>query len=231
VNDLRPLLASSDNDDAKRLLEAARAFKPSNEARQRMLTAMGNAEPASGVSRIPRWLRIVTGTSVAGLAILGGATHWARQPSSPVAQPAPSATNDRSPTPTAFVATGVADSVDAPRSPPAAPVVSPEPDSREHPAPPSVAASLSEEIAMIDRARQALVDHDPARALRLTSEHDRRFPRGALTPESRILRVQALLAVGDRPGATQLAESMIQQNPDGAYALRAKHLLDASPAP
>jgi TolA-binding protein len=93
------------------------------------------------------------------------------------------------------------------------------------PAAGAAAPSLAEEIATIDRARRALYDHDAHGALRALDEHDRRFPSGALAPEAQVLRVEALLAAGDRPGAEAVANRLLAASPSGPQAERVRMLL------
>lgn len=56
--------------------------------------------------------------------------------------------------------------------------------------------ALATEVRLIDGARAAIDGGDPARALALLDDHDRRFPGGALAPEAAALRVEALCASG-----------------------------------
>jgi hypothetical protein len=52
-------------------------------------------------------------------------------------------------------------------------------------------STLSEEIAVIDRARAAVYSKDRDGAIRALDEYDRRFPKGSLAPEAKTLRVRA----------------------------------------
>jgi hypothetical protein len=56
--------------------------------------------------------------------------------------------------------------------------------------------ALATEVRLIDGARAAIDGGDPARALALLDDHDRRFPTGSLAPEAAALRVEALCASG-----------------------------------
>jgi hypothetical protein len=71
---------------------------------------------------------------------------------------------------------------------------------------PSPASSaLADEIAALDGAREALASGDAPRALRALDAHDRAFPRGALSPEATVLRIEALARRGVvRRSAAQL---------------------------
>jgi hypothetical protein len=70
--------------------------------------------------------------------------------------------------------------------------------------------SLSEEVALLDRARGALAQGDGARALRALDVYDAACPAGALAPEARVLRVEALVKSGDRRRAAEVAAPMLE---------------------
>jgi TolA-binding protein len=107
------------------------------------------------------------------------------------------------------------------------------------PSPPPAAApvlakpaptSLTDEVAALDGAREALGGGDPGRALRALDDHDRRFPRGALGPEATVLRVEALAQRGDRAAATRLGAAFLAAHPRSPHAARLRTLLGI-PAP
>lgn len=85
------------------------------------------------------------------------------------------------------------------------------------------------EVASLDEARTALDQADPDRALSILQEYARRFPRGALAPEAAVLRIEALVAAGDRPAATRAAQSFLRANPSSPYAQRIESLLAPNP--
>jgi len=62
---------------------------------------------------------------------------------------------------------------------------------------PASSGSLQDELALIRAADAALRAGNPARALALTDEHARRFPRGALSEERAGMRILALCAMGN----------------------------------
>jgi hypothetical protein len=93
-------------------------------------------------------------------------------------------------------------------------------------APHSAAGSgAADEVATLDQARTVLGHGDPARALSILDEYARRFPRGALAPEAAVLRIEALVAAGDRAAATRAAQSFLRANPSSPYAQRIESLL------
>jgi hypothetical protein len=61
---------------------------------------------------------------------------------------------------------------------------------------PSASSSLSVERGVLDDARAALSSGDAARALRLSDEHLRRFPKAQLGEEREALAIQSLVALG-----------------------------------
>jgi outer membrane protein assembly factor BamD (BamD/ComL family) len=58
-------------------------------------------------------------------------------------------------------------------------------------------------------------------------EYARGFPHGALAPEASVLRIEALVAAGDRTAAMRAAQSFLQANPTSPYAQRIESLLGA----
>jgi hypothetical protein len=85
------------------------------------------------------------------------------------------------------------------------------------------------EVTRLDEARTALDQADPDRALTILQEYARRFPRGALAPEAAVLRIEALVAAGDRAAATRAAQSFLRANPSSPYAQRIESLLAPNP--
>ncbi len=98
------------------------------------------------------------------------------------------------------------------------------------PAPPGAASaaassSLVEELALVDDARRAVRAHDGARALAAIDAHDRRFPRGKLGLEITVLRIEALLAQGNRAAAHAPGVSFLAAHPDHVLSDRVRALL------
>jgi hypothetical protein len=237
-------LLGETNDGLERaLLEAGREDRASPEARRRTLAALGLAEPGPGVAVQAKsrwsaaWVKVAGmaafALGAAALALGFGRTAIVGAPPQP---PPPSAREEPPHAPTASVTEA------APLAPPTAPPPSPAPSGPHArrgsgvaigrvpsttPQPSGhEAGTLAEEIATIDRARRALYDHrDVHEALRALDEHDRRFPRGALGPEAAVLRVEALLAAGDRPAAEALGARLLAESPSGPLADRVRALL------
>lgn len=92
---------------------------------------------------------------------------------------------------------------------PVAPVVTPEPD------------TLEAETGGLRDVYAALKAKDSARALKLLTEQDAKFPRGQLRPEREAARVLALCASSPAEGATALAR-FIDAHPGSPLVTRLK---------
>jgi outer membrane protein assembly factor BamD (BamD/ComL family) len=88
-------------------------------------------------------------------------------------------------------------------------------------------SALSVELELIDSARRALAqgNQSPRAALHKLDEYRRRFPNGRLRTEATILRIEALMAAGDRAAASRLAKSVLDRAPNSPYARRVRSLL------
>jgi hypothetical protein len=82
---------------------------------------------------------------------------------------------------------------------------------------------LEQETALVDTAR-SLVQVDPARALDLTRQYERRFPRGQLTGAVDVIAAEALRALGRGADARERARSAIFEDPDGIYTDRLRRI-------
>ena len=89
-------------------------------------------------------------------------------------------------------------------------------------------STVPAELALLDRARVAMDAGDTGRALSLLDGYARRFPRGHMTPEATVLRIEALVQAGDEAGATRLARAFLEGAPDTPYAARFRSLLARS---
>lgn len=86
---------------------------------------------------------------------------------------------------------------------------------------PAKAASIDEELALLQRARDELLASTPGKALRTLAEHAQRFPRGALAPEREGLRTVARCQAG-RDGAQAAAEQFLRKRPGSPLADRVR---------
>ncbi len=81
-------------------------------------------------------------------------------------------------------------------------------------------AWLAEEITMLDRVQAQLGAGDVTAALATITEHERRFPAGALVDVREAARAEALCKSGDRAAAESVARRLVQRHPDSAVAQR-----------
>lgn len=184
-------------DDAleKALLRTARDYGASERARHGTMDALGLAAIAPA-AQTSFWK--LHGLKLALSALLLGAAglfllHRDEAPRPATAAVAPLAT-----TPPVTTVAAVTPEPETLAQPSAAP---PQPLSlapmklpvRARPATPAPAptSTLAEEIASIDRVRQAVYAKDKEAALRGLDDYDRRFPNGALAPEAQLLRTRA----------------------------------------
>lgn len=96
---------------------------------------------------------------------------------------------------------------------------------------PTAADSLTGELAVIDAARRAVARRDGVGALRQLDTYSRRYPRGTLRTEASVLRIEALIAKGDRAGAKRLGNAFLLRSPNGPYARRIRSLLGKGERP
>jgi len=100
----------------------------------------------------------------------------------------------------------------------------------EETAPAGDTASLLPEISLLDTARTSLATGKADVALAALNRYEKEFPRGRLEPEARYLRIQALLAQGDRETAARVARHFLAQAPESVHAKRIRALLNFTPA-
>lgn len=221
--------------DARALLEATKdAHEPSAGDEARILAALsaqvGAGAAAASHPVAAKGARLAVGSKLlAGavfLAAIGGGSLllWPRAPivvvASPSIGPAPAVPASVPPSAAAEAPVPSAAAAPAP-SAAAAPVpstaASPAPSAAASPAPsaaplsrsapPAAADPLAAELSLLESAKQALLEHQPARALDLTALHQRRFAKGMLLEEATAVRIQALCEVGrDKESAALRAQ-------------------------
>jgi hypothetical protein len=221
-----PRLLSEDDPMGRSLLRAWEAEQPSDEARARALALAGvgagvglaGASAAkAGVGAIAKWFAL----GVVAVGVVGGAIAVARHGASPRPTPPRSAASvsvAAPPPPSAPVVVA-----EAPVAPSAAPVPPPSPPAVKSPRPAS--SALGEQVLELDRARRALAGGDPDGALKKIDAYESRFPRGALRDEAEVLRVEALLAAGDRVAAGRASDRFLAAHPDSPHAARVRALM------
>jgi hypothetical protein len=87
--------------------------------------------------------------------------------------------------------------------------------------------SLSDEVLALDGARDQLSRRQPAKALELLDRYDAAFPGGRLALEAKVLRIETLVARGDRASASRLAREFLAENPSSAHVGRVRSLLQS----
>jgi hypothetical protein len=99
------------------------------------------------------------------------------------------------------------------------------------PARPSTTArdegSLEGEVLLLEEARRALDAHAAPKALTVLDRYAQRFPAGRMGIEASALRIETLLALGQRDAASALARSFLATHPRSPAAMRVARLLDA----
>ncbi len=230
------------------LLEASRAERAPAHARARTLRALGvssvvattavtattaSAAPAVSASAMGWGLVVkVVGVSMLAGGLLAGtlAVRAAHKPVAPPTAPrfadtpATSAPVARAPAASAPPSVSVEPSPSAlaTENPPHTGIRARPRSPAERPT--SANDHLAREVVALEHAQRALAAHDPAGALRWLDQYRADFPSGALASDATVLRVQALLAKGDRAGAKALAERYAKDHPDSPYAKRIEDL-------
>lgn len=139
-----------------------------------------------------------------------------------VAPPQPLRLGDvRDPPALAPLAQPPAESLEAPPNPSHGPAAS------THPSAAPASDTLAAEVAALDDARTALRNRQPARTLALLDDYARRYPRGTLAQEAALLRIEALLAQGNRAEARRFGRSFLEASPGSPLAARVRALLDS----
>jgi TolA-binding protein len=90
---------------------------------------------------------------------------------------------------------------------------------------PAASASISDEIRMLDAARRAEASGDSAGAIKALDDYKKQYPRGMLSEESVLLRIQALARLGNRTAARSLAQKFRAAHPDSPHLRRIDSVL------
>jgi hypothetical protein len=97
-----------------------------------------------------------------------------------------------------------------------------------HP-PASSSSSFHEELALVEAARAALAQGNTDGCLQALDRYDARFHRGVFADEIVVMRIETLVARGERDRARVLADALLTKNPDSAYAGRIRSILPTTP--
>jgi hypothetical protein len=92
------------------------------------------------------------------------------------------------------------------------------------------ASSLRDEIALLDRARDALQEKAANQALGLLAQYTRRFAHGSLVPEAAALHIDALAMQGDAARANEEARRFLHTYPQHPLSQRMERWIAPSPA-
>jgi hypothetical protein len=206
---------------SRELFAAARSERASSDARARALrAALAVGKPRGKV--LSRWLAYAAvAASVAALA--GLARHpVATAPIGRELVPAAVATVERQP---------IATTARSGEVPPL--TMAPKPPVRRRPVEiPRATPTLTEELAVLERARVALESGSSDRALDELERYERTLHGTKLRAEATLLRIQALAAAGRRNDARALAERFVAENPGSPLVDRARSFMTpAEPIP
>jgi hypothetical protein len=91
----------------------------------------------------------------------------------------------------------------------------------------AVPPGLDLEIRALDGVRASLRGHDAQGALDRLDRFDASFPEALLADEAAVLRIDALVLKGDRPGAAALSRRFLASNPASAHAPHLRALLSS----
>jgi hypothetical protein len=214
-------LIDADSGSSQRLrsaLGAARDDLPSADQVEEMLARLPIDGPGGpeGIGAAASGAALLKLGAAAAITLTAGAAYFGLRGDDPSpTPPAPAAIQSTRPPPPPSV------SAPAPPPAPAAPSAASGPRSAPTRAAPAVARP---EIEILREARAAR-GSNPARALELVAEHARSHPRGMLSQEREMIRIEATLALGRRAEARALAERFRASYPGSAYAQRLDDLL------
>jgi hypothetical protein len=198
--------------------------------RGRLLGAVATIEGRSagggdkgGLSRIALGGKRAAVVAFLAGGVVGGALHaaWMKPPPERVvyvdrAVPAPSAMAD----------SRIALPAESPPAPSAAPAGSASPPSS---GPPLRASQLSAERAILEEARKALAQGDPARALDRLERHRRAFANPLLAEERDAMWIQALVKAGRYDEARSRGDAFRKRSPDSLFSSAVESALESIP--
>ena len=233
MSDLRRWSEEGATAEELSLLEVARRRRALPAQRAAVLSAIGvgAATTAAGAATGAGWVMKLVGVALlasagAGVAYFrseSGQTAQAPASSAPVVRSvAPSARPEPSPAPQESAAVSVepAPGEPAPSGAAARSAIKPKPVSA-----PAPSSALSRELQVLKQAHEALAKGNPNGALSALDDYHARFPQGTLGAEETVIRVQALLARGDRERAAAVARQFSKAHPDSLYAQRVEALV------
>jgi hypothetical protein len=239
MSDERRLLEGGASDFEAELLRAGRRDAPSSASRSRIVAGVmaGALVPSvvtlSAGASVVSWLqraarstavRVGLGGTVGAAAIWGGVTLSQSEPQAVTAPAPPSAAVSAKVPVLAPPSTVTPQESSAPATEEERTTASDTSGARRAAADSS---PLAEELAFLERARRALVRGESRRSLRLLDEYSRRFAKPRLSSEATVLRIEALVASGERARATQLGQQFLASHPNGPYERRIRSLIES----
>jgi len=230
------------------LLATVRAERPSKEARQRTLAALG-LSAAAAASLAPAaakktvwslWMKLLAGTMATGaigLLSCRGMVTRAAGPSEPsprepgvVAQPIASAPPVEQVPTSAAVPIGSLPVVETGTHQTRNPAPSAKPSASAPPAVvesvPSPADALAGEVRALDEVRQSLRSGAATKALSQLDQYAEDHPRPVLGNEAQVLRIEALVGAGREAAAKAMATEYLRQWPNSPFAPKVRALTD-----
>jgi hypothetical protein len=238
MDELKPLAEEGDAFE-RALLESAHVDVGSRLAESSCLLLLEGATapaPTLAASLLSKKLMLVLGAGLvtsAVLVALWSASPSARRPVVPDSSGAALAPHEPAPPASPRPELAVPSAQVAPVDPPQVTSETPEVPARTRAAAPARASgrSLAEEVALLQSVRRALAAGDAAVALSALDRHTREFKRGVLQLEAGVLRVQALLAHGDKRAAHAWGQQFLSSHPEGPHATRVRNMLASTGQP
>jgi hypothetical protein len=190
-----------------------------------------------GAALIAKWffVGVVGSGAVLGVGTVGhDMISTSRAPQPAVSAPAPPVEQRPAVSVVESLAPVTAASEEPPTAAPPPQASSPALTSSLPPAPssapaPEAASLLRAEVASIAAVREALARGDGQGAWQRLDAHDRAFPQAKLGPEASMLRLEALLAMGQHAEARRRARASLDANPTGPWAPRLREIAGDPP--
>jgi hypothetical protein len=251
MSEPRRLLEEGGSEFERLLLSSAQKDVPSSSLRPKTLAALGLGVGVVGVSAtataaatvakaaptaLVKWIGFGLASGLLVVAAVGLAPSLGSSPTKPAAIEAsvkmatptstltPPAPADLSPPAVAEAPSSLAE-----QPAPAEATSGKKPDApRAHASAEPQPSPLTEEIASLDVAREALAAGNAARALQDLDQHDRDFPRALLGHEATVLRIEALTQRGDHASAARLGTAFLAAHPRSPHASHIRSLIGAT---
>jgi len=112
-----------------------------------------------------------------------------------------------------------------PAQPVPEPVPEPKPVAKPAPPAPKEEDTLTLELAALDRVRTRMKDDDYEGALKELAAYEKKFPKGAMTAEASLMRIEALLKAGRRDEAEALGQRVLEGPAPELMKQRVRRLL------